>query len=363
MELNRKKTGSLEVVIDPDPPRKRALENSSSKTSMFELEGSFRKEGYTLRIAVELNELQSKRIMWAELYEGNEESPVPTQEKPANMADARYIPGFRAVAPPKRLILEVFLNMPQRKAFLCFASLIFFALGAFFTLAQTSAPTSPAAPQYSSGPVTNYDSAVPDFSDVLRFRRGERYNTPNPSLPELGEGSETESWDLPETHFKKDPMPFDGSDAVVVGTVSAGHAYLSNDKRSIYSEFKFKIREGIKTPSAQYLQAGDSIDIQRKGGAIRLQSGKVLVRGALADSMPLVGKRYLLFLKYDQATEDYGILTGYELEGNEIYRLDDLSYGESNHQKIIHTLRKEGVTEDQFLDRAKSKLSRKNGGS
>jgi hypothetical protein len=158
-------------------------------------------------------------------------------------------------------------------------------------------------------------------------------------------------------------MPFGARDAVVVGTVSAGQTYLSNDRRNIYSEFKFTIREIIKTPNGLYLQTGDSIDIRRTGGAIRLQSGKVVVRGALADSMPLVGKRYLLFLKYDQDTEDYGILTGYELAGNEVYRLDDLSYGESNHQEIIHPLRKEGVAEDQFLVRTKSELSRKNGGS
>jgi hypothetical protein len=153
------------------------------------------------------------------------------------------------------------------------------------------------------------------------------------------------------------------SDAVVVGTVSAGRAYLSNDKRNIYSEFQFKIREIIKAPSAVYLQKQDSIDIHRKGGSIRLPSGKILVRGALADSMPLAGKRYLLFLKYDPSTEDYAILTGYELEGNEVYRLNDLSYGESAHQKIIHPLRREGVAEDQFLNRVKSKLSRKDGGS
>jgi hypothetical protein len=253
--------------------------------------------------------------------------------------------------------------MSQRRALVCFAILIVVAFGALHAFAQTSAPTPLAEPQYSSGPVTDYDSAVPDFTDVLRFRRGERYNSPNPSLPELGEGSDKESWDLPETHFKKDPMPFDASDAVVVGTVSAGRAYLSNDKRNIYSEFQFKIREIIKAPSGVYLQKQDSIDIHRKGGSIRLPSGKTLVRGALADSMPLAGKRYLLFLKYDPSTEDYAILTGYELEGNEVYRLDDLSYGESAHQKIIHPLRREGVAEDQFLNRVKSKLSRKDGGS
>ena len=223
--------------------------------------------------------------------------------------------------------------MTRRGTILGFLFLLFSSIDAFSAFAQISAPASSASPQYSSGPVTDYNSAVPNSNDNLRFRRGERYNIPIASLPELGEDSETTLWDLPETHFKKDPMPFEGSDAVVVGTVTSGQAYLSNDKRSIYSEFKLKVQEIVKTPGAMSLRAGDSIDIQRKGGAIRLRSGKVLARGALADSMPQTGKRYLLFLKYDQDANDFGIVTGYQLDGNEVYRLDDLSYGESNHQK------------------------------
>jgi len=79
-----------------------------------------------------------------------------------------------------------------------------------------------------------------------------------------------------------------------------------------------------------------------------------VTRAALADSMPDVGKRYLLFLKFNKGTEDHWVLAGYQLEGNEVYRLDDLNFSESNHQEVTHPLRKEGVNEDQFLARAKS---------
>jgi hypothetical protein len=237
-------------------------------------------------------------------------------------------------------------------------SILLISSGAFSAFAQTSATRSPATPLYSVGPVTDYNSALPILSDVLRFRRGERYNNPVLALPELGEESETQ-WEMRETHFRKNPMPFGGSDAVVTGTITAGQAYLSNDKQNIYSEFKLKLQEIVKAPNHSFVRAGDSIDIQRKGGAIRLPSGKVLVKGMLEDSMPQVGKRYLLFLKYDPNTEDYGVLTGYQLEGDEVYRLDDLSYDESHHDKVIHPLRREGVSEDQFLDRGKAKLSGK----
>jgi len=241
-----------------------------------------------------------------------------------------------------------------------FAVLALLSVSTFGDAGQTSVATIATPPQYSPGPTTDYTAALPNSTDVLRFRRGERYNISNPSLPELGENRQT-LWDLPETHFKKSSMPFDTSDAVVVGTVTAGQAYLSNDKRNVYSEFKLKLLETIKTPNAPYLHAGDAIDIQRKGGAIRLPSGKLVVRAALTDSMPQVGKRYLLFLKYDQGAEDYAVLTGYLLDGNEVYCMDDLSYSESNHAEVMHSLRKKGVSEEQFLVLARS--TRKSGAS
>ena len=151
-------------------------------------------------------------------------------------------------------------------------------------------------------------------------------------------------------------MPFDASDAVVVGTVTAGQAYLSNDRRDIYSEFKVKLEEIIQNSDTHYLRASDSIDIQRTGGVIRLPSGKLLTRAVLADSMPQIGSRYLLFVKYDQGTEDYTVLNGYQLAGNEVYRLDDLSWTDSNYRELVHPLRSEGVSEDQFLARAKSTM-------
>jgi hypothetical protein len=151
-------------------------------------------------------------------------------------------------------------------------------------------------------------------------------------------------------------MPFDASDAVVVGTVTARQSDLSNDKRDIYSEFKVKLQDIIQNSDTVYLRTSDSIDIQRKGGGIRLPSGKVLTRSVLADSMPQIASRYLLFLKYDQSTGDYAVLNGYQLAGNEVYRLDDLSWTDSRYSELVHPLRSEGVSEDQFLARVKSAL-------
>jgi len=122
------------------------------------------------------------------------------------------------------------------------------------------------------------------------------------------------------------------------------------------------LQDVIKTPTGPYLMAGDSIAVQREGGKVRLPSGKVLVRAATANSMPQIGKRYLLFLKYNPDTQDYALVTGYQLGGGQVYRLDERKFEEDNHQRVEHPLREESKSEDEFLAHVKSAfLSRKKG--
>ena len=234
------------------------------------------------------------------------------------------------------------------------AVLVLLSLFTCGSFGQTSVAATALPPLYSPGPITDYNAALPNLSDVLQFRRGERYNIFNSSLPELGEDSDVGIWDLPPTHFRKDAMPFDASDAVVIGRITAGQSHLSNDRRGLYSEFKLSLQELVKNSVPPYLRVDDSIDIQRKGGAIRLPSGKVLTRAVVADSMPQIGGRYLLFLKYDPSTEDYSVLMGYQLVGNDVYRLDDLNFEDSNFPQVVHLLRREGMSEGEFLAHAKS---------
>jgi len=147
--------------------------------------------------------------------------------------------------------------------------LLFLSLPLSVLYAQTPTPNPAAVPAYIVGPLTEYSAAQPDTTDAMRYRRGERYNIPDPTVPELGETSEPIELQS-ETHFRRDPLPFDNSDAVVVGTVRAGQAYLSNDKRRLYSEFKVELQDVIKSPTGPYLMAGDSIDVQREGGKVGL---------------------------------------------------------------------------------------------
>jgi len=241
--------------------------------------------------------------------------------------------------------------MRHHTIFASLALFLWFGNGAL-TLAQIAA--APQTPKYSVGPLTDYSVALPRTNDVLRLRRGQRYNVPDSSLPELGEQSDPDLVGGGSSHFSRDPLPFSQSAAVVVGQVTAGQAHLSDDKREIYSEFNVSVQEALTVSSARHIQSGDSVDVERYGGALRLPSGKVLFRAFRDFSMPLVGKRYLLFLKYDPNTEDFHIVTGYQLDGEHTYKLDVYSYSDRNNDKLIHPLREQGQSEEQLLDRVKA---------
>jgi hypothetical protein len=207
--------------------------------------------------------------------------------------------------------------------------------------AQTSAAS---APYNNFGPVTDYSVALADSSSSTHIKKGGRYNINDDRLPELGESSEPNLFDLPRSHTSKPTAPSE-DDLIVVGTVTGGQSYLSNDKRNIYSEFKVSLREVIQR-SAAGLAAGQSIDIERNGGAIRLPSGKILQRGSLTQSMPQVGKRYVFILRSKEDTGSFILKTGYQLEDNHVYCLDD----DKKSVTLSHPLKEHGGTESQLIE-------------
>src|ERR1700722_16084589 len=81
-------------------------------------------------------------------------------------------------------------------------------------LAFAQATAASDTPQYSVGPLTDYTVAVPSPNDVLRLRRGQRYNSPDSPLPELGEQSDDGLVGQDSGHSYLDPFPFGLSDNV-----------------------------------------------------------------------------------------------------------------------------------------------------
>jgi hypothetical protein len=186
----------------------------------------------------------------------------------------------------------------------------------------------------------------------LRGKRNQRYDFKsdlrNKAKLVLHEKSHENVFDLPVSNSSENPaMPVVLSDVVVIGEVVKAEAFLSNDRTNVYSEFEIRVSEALKNKSAETIEVGSSIDVVRKGGSVRLASGKVLRRGGFYERMPLVGQKYLLFLKTQSETQDFKLLTGYELRSGSVFPLDGTA--SEGNAKLPQFVRYEGGEEFKFL--------------
>ena len=119
-------------------------------------------------------------------------------------------------------------------------------------------------------------------------------------------------------------LPSAQSDAVVIGEVTDAQAHLSNDRTSVYSEFTVRVEEVLKNPNQIALTPSEAIILEREGGAVRFPSGRVQRYRIAHQRMPLVGRQYVLFLKYNNQGGGFSILTGYDLRKDQVIPLDSL---------------------------------------
>lgn len=180
---------------------------------------------------------------------------------------------------------------------------------------------------------TPYSEAIANPSDTLRQKRSARYNS-EPGTPPLDEDSypalvtaSTDPHELPD-------LPVRESDAIVVGTVAAQHAYFSSDRTAIYTEFKIHVEQLLKMPKDFPLHAGETVDLERQGGAVLFTTDITISRGFLNKSLPWPGKRYLFFLEYHAEEKDFSILTGYKLEGGVAAPLDRSYTGPGSNETV-----------------------------
>jgi len=124
------------------------------------------------------------------------------------------------------------------------------------------------------------------------------------------------------THWFKDltPLPFEHSDTVLIGGVIRSSAHLSNDKTGIYSEFDVQVEEVLKD-TLNSINVGDKVCLERFGGAVRFPSGVIQKYETRGQGMPIVGERYVFFLKRKNEM-DFAIVTGYQLDGQVVLPLD-----------------------------------------
>ena len=155
-----------------------------------------------------------------------------------------------------------------------------------------------------------------------RRKKSARYDKHNFVNPHDGSGRGTETELVSEWDLGLPAIPSSRSDVIAVGNVTDARAYLSNDKTGIYSEFKVTVEEVLKNSAAAPLLVNDFICVERIGGAVRYPSkGKYLYRVA-GQGMPLVGKRYVFFLKANELAQTFDVITAYESRGDKVFPLD-----------------------------------------
>lgn len=117
-------------------------------------------------------------------------------------------------------------------------------------------------------------------------------------------------------------LPVSQSNAIVVGVVSHAKAFLSKDKSNVYSEFSVCINQVLKDDIRAPLMPGSIITTERAGGRVRFPTGEITRVYFDGLGMPLIGKRYVLFLTRKDEEQDFSILTGYELSSDQVTPLD-----------------------------------------
>jgi hypothetical protein len=169
-------------------------------------------------------------------------------------------------------------------------------------------------------PKVDYDAPEPtDPSERSKRReKGKHYNNGYISSRPTNHSSSLESeWD-----FNLSEFPVQQSDAVLIGKTLSGGAFISPDKTGVYTELSLKVEEVLYT-DRDSLTNDRTIAISRMGGIVRYRTGDESLFRIVGQNIPTVGKRYLFFLKAIPNSDDFQIVTGYELSPSGAIALDD----------------------------------------
>jgi hypothetical protein len=99
-------------------------------------------------------------------------------------------------------------------------------------------------------------------------------------------------------------FPIERSDAVVVGQLTGLQPFLSEDHKSIYTEFYTRVIEVVRSSTG--LVPGDRFTILRHGGEVRVPDGRIVKVQISGDGGPIsVGNQYLFFLQYRPQAQAY----------------------------------------------------------
>ena len=193
--------------------------------------------------------------------------------------------------------------------------------------AQTDSPTSFLPVHSARPPRAQFSRNVAEVQrdDARRSLRMERWRGLLVSpLEDPGTIGDLGSSSISVTHIdyleEREALPIASSQMIAIGRVLGSQSFVTPDKTSVYSEFSIAIDHVLKRAGAGIQPTIVGV---RGGGEVSFPSGHsrtVLFEGI---GYPKQGPTYLFFLRQQPNSEDFGILTAYELTGSEVYALDD----------------------------------------
>lgn len=201
------------------------------------------------------------------------------------------------------------------------------------------------------------------FQDAKRYFPTAVYDEPDLADPKKNEAKKEkqkryndfkivsitpETWNVEtlitsDTLFAFPALPVAQSDLIFTGTVQSATAHLSENKKSVFSEFTVTVESVYK--AIKQATPGSILTIDRMGGFVRYPNGHEILYRFSGANMPKTGVRYLFFINF-RNKQDYNILTAYELTGGTVLPLDMSSQFE--------TL--EGTTEEDLLKKLRALL-------
>ncbi len=132
---------------------------------------------------------------------------------------------------------------------------------------------------------------------------------------------QTESVFVAEGLFEFPALPVAQSDFILLGTVEAANAHLSENKMNIFSEFTVVVGTAFKTARKEITE-GSVLTVERIGGFVKYPNGQKILFRISGANMPKIGAQYLFFLN-SKNKQDCSIITAYELTEKGALPLDE----------------------------------------
>jgi hypothetical protein len=154
---------------------------------------------------------------------------------------------------------------------------------------------------------------------------------------------------------KLPPIPVLVSDVVLVGTVLQAKAFLSEDRAGVYSEFTVHAEQILKNNGHIPVALNDLFVAEREGGRIRYPSGRTRALILEYQGTPLVGHRYLVFVRRSDDGLNNLIVTAYEIADGKVFPLDGRSLGDGHLLPQFAPF--DSVNSERFLSQVRSAIT------